>query len=191
MLTRADDLAAMTVLDAAGKPVEVGSLWRDRTAVLVFLRHFGCIHCRDHVAQLGRELDTIHDKQAELFVIGNGSPSFIEGFRDQTGWTGAVYTDPSLAVYKVAQLKRGMASTLDPRSLGGRQRLVERGDSCHRVGGKNREVAGIELLAFEVADRQPIDDSIFNQRRSRFLDPLIGQVLRRGDLYTKATVHGN
>jgi hypothetical protein len=44
MLTRADDLAKMTVLDEQGKSVELGTLWKDRdgkTAVLVFLRHFG------------------------------------------------------------------------------------------------------------------------------------------------------
>ena len=41
MLTRADDLAKMTVLDAAGAKVELGTLWRDKPAVLVFLRHFG------------------------------------------------------------------------------------------------------------------------------------------------------
>ena len=41
MLTRADDLATMTVLDEAGHAVELGTLWRDRAVVLVFLRHFG------------------------------------------------------------------------------------------------------------------------------------------------------
>ena len=41
MLSRADDLAAMTVLDETGAVVPVGSLWRDRAAVLVFIRHFG------------------------------------------------------------------------------------------------------------------------------------------------------
>jgi hypothetical protein len=41
MLTRADDLAPMTVLDPEGAPVELGSLWRARPAVLVFVRHFG------------------------------------------------------------------------------------------------------------------------------------------------------
>jgi hypothetical protein len=41
MLTRADDLAKMTVLDEQGKSVELGTLWRGKTAVLVFLRHFG------------------------------------------------------------------------------------------------------------------------------------------------------
>ena len=41
MLNRADDLAKMTVLDAQGTPIELGTLWRDKPAVLVFLRHFG------------------------------------------------------------------------------------------------------------------------------------------------------
>jgi hypothetical protein len=41
MLTRADDLAKMTVLDEHGSSIELGSLWREKTAVLVFVRHFG------------------------------------------------------------------------------------------------------------------------------------------------------
>jgi hypothetical protein len=41
MKTRADDLAKMTVLDEHGKTVELGTLWCDRTAILVFVRHFG------------------------------------------------------------------------------------------------------------------------------------------------------
>jgi hypothetical protein len=41
MLSRADDLAKMTVLDAEGNTVVLGTLWRDQPAVLVFVRHFG------------------------------------------------------------------------------------------------------------------------------------------------------
>jgi hypothetical protein len=41
VLTRADDLAKLEVLDERGARVELGTLWRDRTAVLVFVRHFG------------------------------------------------------------------------------------------------------------------------------------------------------
>ena len=41
MLDRADDLAAMTVLDEAGQVVTLGMLWQDQPVVLVFLRHFG------------------------------------------------------------------------------------------------------------------------------------------------------
>ena len=41
MSSRADDLAEMTVLDADSSVVRLGTLWRDRPAVLVFVRHFG------------------------------------------------------------------------------------------------------------------------------------------------------
>jgi len=41
VLTRADDLAKLEVLDERGAAVELGSLWRERPVVLVFVRHFG------------------------------------------------------------------------------------------------------------------------------------------------------
>jgi hypothetical protein len=41
MLERADDLATLTVQDEHGQPVQLGSLWRDKTVALVFVRHFG------------------------------------------------------------------------------------------------------------------------------------------------------
>ncbi len=114
MLGRADDLAKLTVQDAAGAPVELGTLWRDKPAVLAFVRHFGGLHCREHVAQLRDSIDDIHAAGAEVHVIGNGAPMFIEGFRDTTKYQGPVYTDPSLAVYKAAELKRGMFATFNP-----------------------------------------------------------------------------
>jgi hypothetical protein len=41
MQGRADDLAAMTVLDEQGDKLVLGPLWKDKTAILVFVRHFG------------------------------------------------------------------------------------------------------------------------------------------------------
>ena len=41
MLHRADDLAKLTVLDERGTTVELDTFWRERSAVLVFVRHFG------------------------------------------------------------------------------------------------------------------------------------------------------
>jgi hypothetical protein len=41
MSSRADDLARMTVLDADRNAVLLGSFWKDRPAILVFIRHFG------------------------------------------------------------------------------------------------------------------------------------------------------
>jgi peroxiredoxin len=139
VLTRADDLAKLTVLDEHGAKLQLGSLWRERPAVLVFLRHFGCIHCRSHASEIQRDK---HLFDANVSVIGNGSPSFIGGFRESTGYDGPVYTDPSLAVYKAAQLKRGVTNTLDPRSLGaafgsfmkGHKQGLQKGDQWQQGG---------------------------------------------------------
>jgi len=72
------------------------------------------MHCREHVVQLHRRMADLEASGAKVYVIGNGSPSFIEGFRENTGWHGPIYTDPSLEVYKVAGLKRGVLATLSP-----------------------------------------------------------------------------
>lgn len=41
MLSSASDLAKKTVLDEANQKIELGTLWRNKPAVLVFVRHFG------------------------------------------------------------------------------------------------------------------------------------------------------
>ncbi len=66
--------------------------------------------------QLHHRIDALRAAGAELYVIGNGSPSFIDGFRETTGYDGPLYTDPSLAVYQAAGLKRGVATVLSPRA---------------------------------------------------------------------------
>ncbi len=89
------------------------------------------MHCREHVVQLRRRIDDLHAAGCEVFVIGNGTPSFIEGFRAETGWRGAIYVDPSLAVYKAAGLQRGVLSTFNLsaawRSVGTLRRGVKQG----------------------------------------------------------------
>jgi len=41
VLTRADALAKLRILDESGAPVELATLWRERTAIIAFVRHFG------------------------------------------------------------------------------------------------------------------------------------------------------
>jgi hypothetical protein len=38
---RADELAQIVLPDVDGRDVQLGDLWRDGPAVLVFLRHYG------------------------------------------------------------------------------------------------------------------------------------------------------
>jgi len=99
------------------------------------------------VVQLHREIDAIRATGAELYVIGNGGPSFIAGFREQTGWPGPIYTDPSLAVYRAAGLKRSVVRTLDPRALGSTIRAFARGARQGRTQGDTWQQGGVLVVA--------------------------------------------
>ena len=97
--------------------------------------------------QLHRDIDELRARGAELHVIGNGSPSFVAGFRAQTGYDGSLYTDPSLAVFEAAQLERGAARTLDPRSLGRTFGAFARGHRQGRVQGDPWQQGGVLVVA--------------------------------------------
>lgn len=97
--------------------------------------------------QLRHHVDEIRAAGAELYVIGNGAPNFIAGFRETTGFSGAVYTDPSLAVYRAAQLKRGLRTLI---SFGAAARTVgslARGFRQGRTQGDNQQQGGVLVIA--------------------------------------------
>ena len=57
------DLAALSALslpDQDDRLHHLGDLWADRPVVLVFLRHFGCLHCREHAVELRDRYDDLH-----------------------------------------------------------------------------------------------------------------------------------
>ena len=83
--------------------------------------------CREQVVQLHHEIDRIHDAGAELVVVGNGAPHFIEGFRELTGYRGLLYTDPSRASYRAAGMKRGWTTFLNPKVLKNAARALGEG----------------------------------------------------------------
>ena len=43
----------MIVYDPDGREIRLGELWAAETVVLVFVRHFGCLFCRQQVAAIG------------------------------------------------------------------------------------------------------------------------------------------
>jgi peroxiredoxin len=73
-------LSALELRDANGETRRVGSYWEEQPVVLVFLRHFGCLHCREHAAELGRQYDDIRAAGAEVVAIGTGDVRYASAF---------------------------------------------------------------------------------------------------------------
>src|SRR5688572_21089640 len=92
--------------------------------------------CKEQAVQLHRVSDQIRASGAELAIIGNGAAHFIRGFQEETGYTGRLYTDPSLVTYRLAGMKRGFLRTLNPLTLIYGIRSLFRGNMQSRTKGR-------------------------------------------------------
>ena len=112
-MNRVSEVAAHAkIIDMDGQEHDLMETWARRPAVLAFVRHFGCLLCREQVVQLRREVDTIHAHGAELVVIGNGNRHFASAFREDLQLDTPLYVDTARASYRALGMKRGIARTL-------------------------------------------------------------------------------
>lgn len=106
--------AEARVLDLDGREHPLRSLWARRAAVLLFVRHFGC---REQAARLYRQKGTIRALGAELVIIGNTVPCFARAFREDLAITTPIYVDPSMASYRLLDIRRLREALLSGGSL--------------------------------------------------------------------------
>ncbi len=97
--------------------------------------------------QLHRNLKSLHAAGAELHVIGNGAPTFIAGFRETTGYDGSLYTDPSLAVYRAAELRSGLRTVLTVGAVTRTIGALRRGFRQGRTQGHALQQGGVLVIA--------------------------------------------
>lgn len=97
--------------------------------------------------QLHRDVGRLNRAGAEMIVIGNGAPHFIAAFREVTGYDGPLYTDPSLAVFEAAELKRGVGTVLDIRALVPTLKALGRGSRQGRTQGDTWQQGGVLVIA--------------------------------------------
>jgi peroxiredoxin len=142
-------LADAEVLDAQGRRSRLGDRWRERPALLVFLRHFACIACTEHVALLSPRLDEIARLGVDVVFVGNGAPNFIDGFVQRNALAGLpfeVVTDPSLSAFDAAGLERSRWSTLAPGALVNYARALLFGYRQQRIEGTYEQQGGVMLV---------------------------------------------
>ncbi|XP_053434325.1 peroxiredoxin-like 2C isoform X2 [Nycticebus coucang] len=86
----AASVADLLVQDASGKRVPFGTLFRERQAIVVFVRHFLCYICKEYVEDLAKI-----------------PKSFLQPFCKLTGYSHEIYVDPEREIYKELGMKRG------------------------------------------------------------------------------------
>ena len=103
--------------------------------------------CREQAVQLHRVRDEIHDRGAELVIVGNGAPHFASAFREDLGITTPLYTDPTLETYRLLELKRGVKDTvLSPKIWLNAARALSDGFRQGRVQGDAWQLGGVLVV---------------------------------------------
>ena len=102
-----DQAPDITLLDGAGKPVQLSSLWKKHVVVLAFTRHFGCPQCKEMVDQLIDAHQTLTDAGLLLAIVSHASPESAKAFCDQRAPNALCLADPDRSAYKAYGLYRG------------------------------------------------------------------------------------
>jgi peroxiredoxin len=116
--SRADALADIVLLDHDGGEVRLGDLWEEEPVVLVWVRHYGCVHCRSHAVELERARSEFDEAGVRVVLVGQATPRQAAHFRRRLGIDLPVLADESRASYKAAGAKLATAGELlGPKSV--------------------------------------------------------------------------
>jgi hypothetical protein len=140
-------LADATILDTDGEPVRLAAAWRDHPAVIVWLRHFGCVFCREHVAEVRAARPDIEALHAGIVFIGNGTPRAAAWFQKGFASDSTVLTDPDLVSYEAIGARSGLVSTLGPQAWGAGVRAFRRGARQTTTKGHPFQQGGVLVIA--------------------------------------------
>lgn len=144
-----EDLLASLVQTRDGRSVELGSLIEPKPTAVVFIRHFGCLGCSVHMAELSPRLDELHELGLQLVIVGNGETRYMDGFMERfhlDDRLATVVTDPSLRTHQAAQLRRSFWATLGPKGILDQIRALLAGHSQNHVQGDNWQQGGAIVL---------------------------------------------
>ena len=115
-----EKLRACAVIADDGQTKTLGELVAGQAALILFVRHFGCIGCSENINLLAPRFKEIDKLDARILIIGCGAPMFIQGFKErhQLLFSPAeVYSDESLASHKAAGLMYSIWGGFRPRAL--------------------------------------------------------------------------
>ena len=80
LLTIGDNAPDSLVTDIEGQSIHLAELWQDGPTLLVFLRHFGCIFCRERLSQLAQHQTDIEQAGLKIVAIGIGEAKHADRY---------------------------------------------------------------------------------------------------------------
>jgi peroxiredoxin len=163
-------LSEVELEDANGTKRRMGDLWAEQPVVLVFLRHFGCLLCREHATDLRERYADITAQQGEVVAVGTGSRRYAAAFVEEEKVPFPVLVDDDGRAARAASVQKVhfFKLVLNPRSWAGTRRAHRAGHRVHRAGRRVTQLGATfvvgpgnqvryEHLDAHSADHAPLD----------------------------------
>ena len=137
--------------------------YRGQPVLLLFLRHLGCLPCREHVAELLQHGDELEQLDVQVLTISFSAGHWAGGWTQETGSPYPLLLDPERQSYKAYQLRSSRLRSWGPNVLWRYAKLLRAGEKLrpaqgdpHQLGGDFIiDAEGIIRLAHPSAD--PVD----------------------------------
>lgn len=123
-----DPAPDVELLDVAGKPLHLSSLWKEKPLVLSFTRHFGCPQCKEMVDQLIDANQSLTGAGLRLAIVSHASAEATKQFCDQRAPGVTCLADPERAAYHAYGLYQGnfWQTLLSPRIWASNRQLARK-----------------------------------------------------------------
>ncbi len=105
------------VFDADGKPVRLSHYWQGGLTALVFMRHVGCIFCREQVQDLRDNAAALEAAGLSVVVLTPDRPSRARKFVEEYRVPFPTLTDPDRNAYRAYGLMDGSFGQLVNRRI--------------------------------------------------------------------------
>jgi peroxiredoxin len=97
----------MVLLNTAGEPVQLSSLWAHKPLLLAFTRHFGCTQCKEMLDELVAGKDQIEAAGLNIAIVTQGTPESAALFASQYAPGLLTLSDEERKAYRAYGLERG------------------------------------------------------------------------------------
>ncbi len=122
----------------SGETKDLSDFYKEKPLILVFLRHFGCIFCREQIAEL-RQFNS-----ENIILVGMGRVQETKDFKQKMEIPQKMISDPNKLLYDGFGLRRGsFGQVINPTLMSKSLRLMQSGNRMGMLKGDPWMLAGV------------------------------------------------
>lgn len=108
-----DNAPDFTLLDAQSRKFQLKQLWKERPALILFWRHYGCSCGVDRAKRLINEYEDYLEAGVNIAIIGQGEPERAAAYAEKYNLPAIpILCDPEYEVYEAYGLVEGKPSQI-------------------------------------------------------------------------------